>query len=73
MDTLSVKILNPKARKLLMDLADMDLIEITDDKKEFLELLERLQSNADKAPSLQEITEEVEIVRKARYEQKSNR
>ena len=73
MDTLNIKILNPKAKRLLIDLAEMDLIEITDSKKEFLELLERLQSNADNAPTLEEITEEVEIVRKARYEQKNNR
>ncbi|MDC8000532.1 hypothetical protein POV26_05760 [Aequorivita todarodis] len=73
MDTLRIKILNPKAEKLLKDLADRDLIEITNPEKEFLELLERLRSKADKAPSLEEITKEVEIVRKARYEQENNR
>lgn len=72
MDTLRIKILNPKAKRLLKNLADLDLIEITYPKKEFLELLERLRSNADTVPTLEEITAEVEIVRKARYEQKYN-
>lgn len=75
METLSVKIINPKAKRLLTDLADMDLIEIKDSKKEFLDLLERLQNNAKNLPplTLEEITEEVEIVRKERYEQENNR
>ncbi|WP_026452313.1 hypothetical protein [Aequorivita capsosiphonis] len=72
METMRIKILNPKAESLLKNLADLDLIEITDPKKEFLELLERLQSNAHTAPTLEEITAEVEIVRKARYEQENN-
>lgn len=72
MDTLQIKILNPKAEILLRNLADLELIEITDPKKEFLELLDRLQSNADNAPTLEEITKEVEIVRKERYEKEKN-
>ncbi len=75
METLNIKILNPKARRLLDDMADMDLIEIEDSKKEFLELLNPLRKNAEKFPplTLEEITKEVEIVRKERYEQENNR
>ncbi|MBK5214191.1 MAG: hypothetical protein JJE55_11085 [Flavobacteriaceae bacterium] len=73
METLSVKILNPEAKRLLKEMVDKDLIEIEDSKKEFLELLNRLQSNSKNAPTLEEITKEVEIVRKARYEQENNR
>jgi hypothetical protein len=67
METLQVNILNPKAVKLLYDLADMDLISIQSKKSSFEDLLNRLQSQSDTAPSLDEITREVEIVRAERY------
>jgi len=35
---------------------------------DFFELLKKFRSKADKVPSLEEITLEVEAVRKARYE-----
>ncbi len=70
METIRVDILNPKAKSLLKDLADLDLIRIKKDKvqSEFKELLDNLRTNSDDAPSLDEITAEVESVRKARYE-----
>ena len=70
METLRIDILNPKAKSLLEDLADLDLIKIKKDKvkSEFKELLDKFRSNSDSAPSLDEITREVESVRKARYE-----
>jgi len=70
METIRVDILNPKAKSLLKDLADLDLIRIKKDKvkSEFKELLDNLRINSDNAPSLDEITAEVESVRKARYE-----
>ena len=48
----------------------MDLIKIKKEKikSEFIELLARLREKSDIAPSLEEITKEVETVRKARYE-----
>jgi hypothetical protein len=51
-------------------MADLDLIKIKRGKvkSEFRELLEKFRSNAENAPSLDEITAEVESVRKARYE-----
>lgn len=70
METFRIEILNPKAKSLLKDLADLDLIRIKKGKvkSEFQELLEKLRINADNAPSNDEITREVESVRKARYE-----
>jgi len=48
----------------------MDLIRIKKDKakSEFAELLDRLRIHSKNVPSLEEITKEVESVRKARYE-----
>jgi hypothetical protein len=69
METLQIDILNPKARKLLKDLSDLNLIAIresTDD--DFLALVNKLRSKAKKAPpTLDEITKEVEVVRAERY------
>lgn len=70
METLQIEILNPKAKNLLKDLANMKLISIRTSKtsqKDFKKLLKRLRSKADTAPSFEEITKEVEIVRKKRY------
>ena len=71
METIRVDILNPKAKSILKNLADLDLIRIKKEdksKSEFKELLENLRINSDSAPSLDEITAEVEAVRKTRYE-----
>ena len=68
METLKINIINPKALKLINDLADMDLISIEEnDKNAFANILERLRSQSDSAPSLDEITREVETVRAERY------
>lgn len=72
METLRIDILNPKAKSLLKNLADLDLIRIkkVKVKSEFQDLLEKLRSQSVDVPSLEEITAEVEAVRKARYEKK---
>jgi hypothetical protein len=70
METLQIEIINPKAKRLLKDLEDLKLITIGksfDSKVEFKEVLSKLRSNADTAPSLDEITLEVENVRALRY------
>jgi hypothetical protein len=68
MDTLRIEILNPKAVNLLKDLADLNLIAINDEKKNgFADVLKRLRSKSKSAPSLDEITKEVELVRAKRY------
>ena len=72
METLRIEIVNPKAKRLLKDLADLNLITIDkmdDIKLEFKNLLSKLRS--DTVPSIEEITREVEIVRSSRYEGKT--
>ena len=70
METIRVDILNPKAKTILKNLADLNLIRIksTKIKSELKDLLARLRIGQDDIPSLEEITSEVELVRKSRYE-----
>ncbi len=70
METISINIKNPKARKLIIDLVDLDLIEINDRKSTLKQLLEKTRKFSDSAPSLEEITTEVEIVRQEMYDEK---
>jgi len=68
MRTIQIDIINPKAAKLLRDLEEMNLISIRKpDKSSFLAILEKLRSKEESAPSLDEITKEVEAVRTKRY------
>ena len=70
METLQIDILNPKAKKLLKNLADLNLIKINNvsGKSDFSVLLQKLRENSSDQISLEEITYEVEQVRKSRYE-----
>jgi hypothetical protein len=69
MTTVQVDILNPKAGKLLEDLAELKLISIrTVPNDGFLKLVNKFRAKAKtNPPSLAEITNEVEIVRAKRY------
>lgn len=69
MTSFQVDILDPKAGKLLRDLADMNLISITELKNDnFLKVVKKLREKGKKSPvSLEEITKEVESVRAKRY------
>ena len=63
-----IDILNPKAAKLLKDLAALNLIAIKDTSKNgFASFLKKLRSKAKSAPYLSDITTEVELVRSKRY------
>ena len=68
---MQIDILNPRAVKLLNDLAELDLISIRSPKNDvFLKIVNKLRAKAKKdLPSLEEITKEVEFVRAKRYEQ----
>ena len=73
MEALRIEILNPKAKQLLKDLADLKLINInkqSDSKSDLKKLLTKLRLKADNSPSLAEITKEVEAVRSERYARK---
>lgn len=67
MTTLQIDIIEPKAVKLLEDLAAMNLITIQNSKQERLKnLLTRLRVHTDNM-SIEDISKEVEIVRSERY------
>ncbi|MGD9993057.1 MAG: hypothetical protein AB7S69_07140 [Salinivirgaceae bacterium] len=70
METIRIEILNPKAKNILKGLADLNLISIKKEKcqSDFMDLLTNLRRNSNNAPALDEITAEVEAVRKKRYE-----
>jgi hypothetical protein len=72
MKTYQIDLLNPKAARLLQDLADLNLISIKETKKQdFLNIVTKLRKKASlNAPSLEEITKEVEKVRADRYAKK---
>jgi hypothetical protein len=66
MSTIQIEILNPKATKLIQDLADLQLISINQPKETgFSKLLAKLRTQVKAVPSLDEITKEVESVRAA--------
>jgi len=69
MITYQVDILSPKADKLLHDLADLELIALSEISADpFLTVVNRLRGKAAAENlSLEEITEEVEAVRTERY------
>jgi hypothetical protein len=68
MNTVTIDIINPKASKLLKDLADLNLIAIrTNSKTGFASVLSKLRKKAKTAPTLDQITNEVELVRAKRY------
>jgi len=71
METLRIDIVNPKAKRIIKDLADLNLINIRDKNpmKAFEELLGKLRSK-EKGISFAEITKEVELVRAKRYGKK---
>ncbi|MBK9191669.1 MAG: hypothetical protein IPM77_09225 [Crocinitomicaceae bacterium] len=71
MSSLNIEILNPKAKKLLQDLADLRLISITENPENlFFEKVKRLRSKKIRI-SLDEITKDVEKVRSKRYGKKA--
>lgn len=73
MTTYQVDLLNPKAGKLLQDLADLNLIAIRPVAPDgFLDAVTRLRAKAAaNLPTMDEITKEVEAVRTKRYAKKN--
>ena len=69
MKTYQIDILNPKAAKLIQDLADLKLISIKETKKqEFMSIISKFRKKASSnVPTIEEITKEVENVRSERY------
>lgn len=71
--TYQVDILNPKADKLLQQLAALKLIALSNTSSDpFMTVVKRLRKKAgNNPPTLEEITKEVEAVRSKRYADKS--
>ena len=71
METLRIDIVNPKAKRIIKDLADLNLINIRDKDpiKSFQGILNKLRSRTE-VISLDEITKEVELVRAKRHGKK---
>ena len=74
METITIDIINPKAKKLLKDLMELDLISIRkhNSKSNLKTLLSKTRKYSNNAISIDEITKEVEIVRQEMYEQGKN-
>jgi hypothetical protein len=71
MEALRIEILNPKALKLIKGMEELKLIKVSDEPVTDLKaFLKRMRRNAASAPSLDEITKQVEIVRAKRYAKK---
>ncbi len=70
--TYQVDVLNPKADKLLQDLAALDLISIKPSTNQsFLKVVSKLRVKASgNPPSLADVTKEVELLRAKRYAKK---
>ena len=70
--TLQIDILNPKATRLLKELADLNLISIrSEQENNFIKVVAKLRKKAAaENPTLDMITKEVELVRTKRYAQK---
>ena len=67
MATFNIELLNPKAKKILQNLADLKLISFTENKEsEFLRIVKKLRTKK-AAISFEEISKEVELVRASRY------
>lgn len=67
MATMNIEILNPKAKKLLVDLAALRLISISENKTNpFIDAIKKIRAKKANI-SLAEITKEVESVRTKRY------
>jgi hypothetical protein len=70
MSTYQVEVVEPSALQILKDLEKLKMIRLRsiDPKQEFIELVEKIRSKArGDLPTLDEITEEVEIVRSERF------
>jgi len=71
MASFNIEILNPKAKKLLMDLADIKLISISENDSNSFEKVLKVFRSKKANLSLEEITNEVELVRLKRNGKKA--
>lgn len=69
METLTIDLINPKAKKLLKDLMDLKLINIREikPKSKLKNLLGKISSDKEVLMTMDEITAEVKAYRKEKY------
>ncbi|MCL2039502.1 MAG: hypothetical protein FWG85_03630 [Bacteroidetes bacterium] len=67
METLEVKVLNPQAKELLLNLEALNLITIEEKEYKLQKFIDSFRNKPDSDITFEEITEEVEIVRAERY------
>ena len=67
MEAFSIQIIDPRAKKLLLNLKEMNLIKM-ESKPDLSELLSKLRKNENEIPTIDEITEEVELERQSLYD-----
>ena len=69
MDTYQIEIIEPKAKRLLDELVNLNLIKFrrVEPTQQFQELVQKVRAKDNDPPSLEEIAAEVEIVRAERY------
>ena len=73
MEAINIEIINPKAKRILKSLEELNLIRISkpqNSAKDLKQLLARLRSKQTNSLSMDEITAEVEETRAARYGKK---
>jgi len=73
MEAISIEIINPKAKRILKSLEELNLIRITkpvNSTRDLKQLLVRLRSKQTASLSMDEITSEVEESRTSRYGKK---
>jgi hypothetical protein len=73
MESISIEIINPKAKQILESLEELNLIRISKPKDSLMDLKQlftRLRSKKNISLSLDEITSEVEELRAERYARK---
>jgi len=76
MEAINIEIINPKAKRILKSLEELDLIRISKPKdyvKDLKQLLARIRSKQTVSLSLDEITAEVEELRADRYGEKKSK
>ena len=68
MNTFNVTVLNPQAFDLLQTLVKLNLISIEKEKSdELIDVVKRIRNRVENPPSLEEITSEVEKIRREMY------
>ena len=76
MEAINIEIINPKAKRILKSLEELNLIRISKPKdyvKDLKQLLARIRSKQTVSLSLDEITAEVEELRADRYGEKKSK